>query len=155
MTARHEQLRDLAGAAVDLVARWEDAWGPYDAHPASVADVGRLASAWGEYAQRMDANIPFFHPRYAGQMLKPPHPVAVASYLAAMMVNPNNHALDASQATSPMEVEVVEALARMFGLASPTLGHLTSSGTIANLEALWIARELHPGKAVVHSSDAH
>ena len=35
----------------------------------------------------------------------------------------------------------------MFGLPSPVLGHLTSSGTIANLEALWVARELHPGKA--------
>ncbi|MGW7532338.1 pyridoxal phosphate-dependent decarboxylase family protein [Amycolatopsis sp. NPDC054798] len=103
----------------------------------------------------MDASFPFFHPRYAGQMLKPPHPVAVAAYLAAMVVNPNNHALDASQATSPMEVEVIADLARMFGFAEPSLGHLTSSGTIANLEALWVARELAPGKAVVHSRDAH
>ena len=31
----------------------------------------------------------------------------------------------------------------------------TSSGTIANLEALWVARELHPGKAVVHGANAH
>jgi glutamate/tyrosine decarboxylase-like PLP-dependent enzyme len=155
MTSRHEQLRELAGAAVDLLARWEDRWGAYETHPASVPDAARLAAAWEEYARRMDANIPFFHPRYAGQMLKPPHPVAAGAYLAAMLVNPNNHALDASQATSPMEVEVIEALARMFGLAPPSLGHLTSSGTIANLEALWVARELHPGKAVVHSSDAH
>jgi glutamate/tyrosine decarboxylase-like PLP-dependent enzyme len=155
MTARHDQLRELTGAAIDLLERWEEGWGPYETHPAGVPDVGRLAEAWGEYARRMDAMVPFFHPRYAGQMLKPPHPVAVASYLAAMMVNPNNHALDASQATSPMEVEVVADLARMFGLAEPSLGHLTSSGTIANLEALWVARELHPGKAVVHASDAH
>ena len=35
------------------------------------------------------------------------------------------------------------------------LGHLTSSGTIANLEALWVARELHPGKAIVHGANAH
>ena len=42
----------------------------------------------------MAGNYPFFHPRFAGQMLKPPHPVAVAGYLAAMLVNPNNHALD-------------------------------------------------------------
>jgi glutamate/tyrosine decarboxylase-like PLP-dependent enzyme len=155
MTARHEQLRELAGAAVDLLARWEDRWGPYEAHPVSNADPARLAAAWEEYARRMDATIPFFHPRYAGQMLKPPHPVAAGAYLAAMLVNPNNHALDASQSTSPMEVEVIEALARMFGLRAPSLGHLTSSGTIANLEALWVARELHPGKAVVHSGDAH
>ena len=155
MSARHDALRELTGAAVDLLVRWEDMWGPYEPHPASAADIGRLADAWGEYTQRMDAMIPFFHPRYAGQMIKPPHPVAAAAYHAAMLVNPNNHALDASQATSPMEVEVVEGLARMFGLEPPSLGHLTSSGTIANLEALWVARELHPGKAIVHSSDAH
>ena len=106
MSARHDALRELTGAAVDLLVRWEDMWGPYEPHPASAADIGRLAEAWGEYTQRMDAMIPFFHPRYAGQMIKPPHPVAAAAYHAAMLVNPNNHALDASQATSPMEVEV-------------------------------------------------
>ena len=120
--------------------------------PASGVDVLALLD---DYAARMAATLPFFHPRYAGQMLKPPHAVAVAAYLAAMVVNPNNHALDSSQATSPMEVEVMESLARMFGLPAQALGHLTSSGTIANLEALWIARELAPGTAVVHSEGAH
>jgi glutamate/tyrosine decarboxylase-like PLP-dependent enzyme len=43
----------------------------------------------------------------------------------------------------------------MFRLPGDTLGHLTSSGTIANLEALWVARQLHPGKAVAHSAEAH
>jgi len=88
-------------------------------------------------------------------MLKPPHPVAIAGYLAAMLVNPNNHALDGGPGTSSLEVEVVEQLAGMFGLTPPSLGHLTSSGTIANLEALWVARELRPGERVVHSEQAH
>jgi glutamate/tyrosine decarboxylase-like PLP-dependent enzyme len=43
----------------------------------------------------------------------------------------------------------------MFGLPDDSLGHLTSSGTIANLEALWVARQLAPGRAVAHSQDAH
>jgi len=43
----------------------------------------------------------------------------------------------------------------MFGLPAGGLGHLTSSGTIANLEALWVARQLAPGRAVAHSQDAH
>jgi glutamate/tyrosine decarboxylase-like PLP-dependent enzyme len=107
------------------------------------------------FGARMQDHYPFFHPRYAGQMLKPPHPVAAAGYLAAMMINPNNHALDGGPGTSALEIEVVEQLARMFGLPEPSLGHLTSSGTIANLEALWVARELHPGKRVVHSASAH
>ena len=53
-----------------------------------------------------------------------------------------------------MEKEVVTQLAGMFGLADH-LGHLTSSGTIANLEALFVARQTHPGKAIAYSSDAH
>jgi glutamate/tyrosine decarboxylase-like PLP-dependent enzyme len=46
-------------------------------------------------------------------------------------------------------------LARMFDFPEDALGHLTSSGTIANLEALWVARELHPDKAIAFATDAH
>jgi glutamate/tyrosine decarboxylase-like PLP-dependent enzyme len=42
----------------------------------------------------------------------------------------------------------------MFGFGTH-LGHLTSSGTIANLEALYVARELHPGRGVAYSAEAH
>jgi glutamate/tyrosine decarboxylase-like PLP-dependent enzyme len=132
-------------------ARWE----PVAPAPAAAVDEGRLAAAWAEYTGRLQDNYPFFHPRYAGQMLKPPHPVAIAGYLAAMTVNPNNHALDGGPATGAMEKEVVADLAAMFGLPEGSLGHLTSSGTIANLEALWVARQLAPGRAVAHSADAH
>ena len=123
--------------------------------PPSAPAPDRLAAAWDAFGERMADHYPFFHPRYAGQMLKPPHPVAVAGYLAAMLVNPNNHALDGGPGASGLEVEVVDQLRVMFGLPSPGLGHLTSSGTIANLEALWIAREVHPGKRIVHCSAAH
>ncbi|MDF2740609.1 MAG: Tyrosine decarboxylase [Actinomycetia bacterium] len=130
-------------------------WEPVAPAPAAAVDEGRLAAAWAEYTGRLQDNYPFFHPRYAGQMLKPPHPVAIAGYLAAMTVNPNNHALDGGPATGAMEKEVVADLAAMFGLPEGSLGHLTSSGTIANLEALWVARQLAPGRAVAHSADAH
>jgi glutamate/tyrosine decarboxylase-like PLP-dependent enzyme len=138
-----------------MIEAWERRFGPVDPHPASVADPARLADAWGRFEERMADHYPFFHPRYAGQMLKPPHAVAAAGYLAAMLINPNNHALDGGPGTSALEVEVVDDLRRMFGLPAPGLGHLTSSGTIANLEALWVARELRPGTAVVHSEQAH
>jgi glutamate/tyrosine decarboxylase-like PLP-dependent enzyme len=87
-------------------------------------------------------------------MLKPPHPAAVAGYLAAMLINPNNHALDGGPATSAMEKEAVAQLAAMFGFQTH-LGHLTSSGTIANLEALYVARELRPGLGIAYSAEAH
>jgi glutamate/tyrosine decarboxylase-like PLP-dependent enzyme len=147
------------GAYLDAARAFDGAfrgrWEPVAPAPAAEVDPERLAAAWEEYTERLQDNYPYFHPRYAGQMLKPPHPVAVAGYLAAMTVNPNNHALDAGPATAAMEKEVVADLAAMFGLPGETLGHLTSSGTIANLEALWVARQLAPGRAVAHSEDAH
>ena len=42
----------------------------------------------------------------------------------------------------------------MFGWTD-FLGHLTSGGTFANLEALWIAGQLAPGKRIVASEQAH
>jgi glutamate/tyrosine decarboxylase-like PLP-dependent enzyme len=71
-----------------------------------------------------------------------------------MLVNPNNHALDGGPATARMEKEAVAQLAQMFGLPAH-LGHLTTSGTVANLEALYVARELHPGRGIAYSGEAH
>lgn len=105
--------------------------------------------------QRLEGNYPFHHPQYAGQMLKPPHPVAWIAYSLAMTINPNNHALDGGPPTSEMEKEVVKKLAGMVGYGDHYLGHLTSAGTIANLEALFVARELHPDKAIAATANAH
>lgn len=103
-------------------------------------DVPKLRAALLETATKLQDNYPYHHPLYVGQMLKPPHPAARLAYALAMFLNPNNHALDGSRASSPMEKEAVAELARLFGWKEH-LGHLTSGGTFANLEALWIARE--------------
>jgi glutamate/tyrosine decarboxylase-like PLP-dependent enzyme len=105
-------------------------------------------------AEQLKDNYPYFHPLYAGQMLKPPHPVARLAYMLALWVNPNNHALDGGKASSAMEKEAVAAIAAMFGWTT-FLGHLCGGGTMANLEALWVAGKLHPGKLVVASEQAH
>jgi glutamate/tyrosine decarboxylase-like PLP-dependent enzyme len=116
--------------------------------------TGELAAVLKETARRLGENYPYFHPLYAGQMLKPPHPVARAAYALAMKINPNNHALDGGRASSAMEVEAVKEIAAMFGWKE-FLGHLTSSGTFANLEALWMAGQLTPGRRIVGSEQAH
>ncbi len=117
-------------------------------------DEDAAHSVLQQVAARMADNYPYFHPLYAGQMLKPPHPVAHAAYALAMFLNPNNHALDGGRASSVMEIEAVRAIAAMFGWDT-YLGHLTSGGTFANLEALWVAGQLRPGQRVVASEEAH
>ena len=117
-------------------------------------DDARMSAVLQETATRLRENYPYFHPLYAGQMLKPPHPVARAAYALATWINPNNHALDGGRASSKMEIEAVQGLATMFEW--PThIGHLTSGGTFANLEALWIAGQLHPDKTILASDQAH
>jgi glutamate/tyrosine decarboxylase-like PLP-dependent enzyme len=165
-------LQHWLGRAADAIQDWADTFGAYRPHPSLHVDDERFAEAFGELTGRLTDNYPFFHPHYAGQMLKPPHPAAVVGYLTTMLINPNNHALDGGPATAAMEREAVAQLAAMFGYdtayGSPSgqsdtpvrsdyapLGHLTTSGTIANLEALFVARELHPGRGVAHSADAH
>jgi tyrosine decarboxylase / aspartate 1-decarboxylase len=117
-------------------------------------DPKAMAAILNETAHRLGDNYPYFHPLYAGQMLKPPHPVARAAYALAMKINPNNHALDGGRASSAMEVEAVKEIAAMFGWKE-FLGHLTSGGTFANLEALWIAGQLAPGRRILGSEQAH
>ena len=71
-----------------------------------------------------------------------------------MWINPNNHALDGGRASSQMEKESVAEIARMIGWGTH-LGHLCGGGTMANLEALWMAGQLRPGATIVASQQAH
>ena len=114
----------------------------------------RLTAVMTEVATRLHDNYPYFHPLYAGQMLKPPHPIARAAYALATWINPNNHALDGGRASSALEKEAVAQIAAMFGWQEH-LGHLCGGGTMANLEALWVAGQLHPGKKIVASDQSH
>jgi tyrosine decarboxylase / aspartate 1-decarboxylase len=120
----------------------------------SDTDSEAMAALLEETAHRLGDNFPYFHPLYAGQMLKPPHPVARAAYAMAMTLNPNNHARDGGRASSEMEIEAVGEIARMFGWRE-FLGHLTSGGTMANLEALWVVGQIEPGKRTLGSEQAH
>jgi tyrosine decarboxylase/aspartate 1-decarboxylase len=156
MTAplKHDSFLELLDAPLSrLTASFADL--PRSASPLDdPAQRSAMAAVLDQVAGRMADNYPYFHPLYAGQMLKPPHPVARAAYALAMTVNPNNHARDGGRASSQMEIEAVAEIAAMFGWPQ-FLGHLTSGGTFANLEALWVAGQLAPGKRILASEQAH
>jgi len=117
-------------------------------------DQDRIKNVIGEVVERMKDNYPYFHPYYAGQMLKPPHPVARIAYMLSLWINPNNHALDGGRASSAMEKEAVAAIAKLFNWEN-FLGHLTGGGTMANMEGLWISGLLNPKQKIVASEQAH
>lgn len=149
-----DSMKELLGRGLARLEQWKSKWPAYQTDSTLSVPVEKATNVIDELMTRLEDNYPFFHPDYAGQMLKPPHAIATIAYHLAQQINPNNHALDGGPATAAMEQEVVADLARLFGYETH-LGHLTSSGTIANLEALWVARQLHPDKAIAFSREAH
>lgn len=149
MRFRHEPELELLKEALDTLEGGFSELADVD----SAYDLGAIGTVLQRVARRMQDNYPYQHPRYAGQMLKPPHPVARLAYALSLWINPNNHALDGGKASSAMELECVAAIARMLGMPQ-WLGHLCGGGTMANLEALWAAGRLQPGK-IVASEQAH
>ena len=141
-------------AFLDALKKLDAGFAGLPAFDGHAIDEKQLAAVLTATAERLHDNYPYFHPLYAGQMLKPPHPIARLAYALAMWINPNNHALDGGRATSAMEKEAVAEIASMFGWQN-FLGHLCGGGTMANLEALWVAGQLQPGKKILASAQAH
>src|SRR5713101_2715074 len=139
---------------LEAVKKLDEGFGQLPAYEDRAPGIERIGEVLHATAERLHDNYPYFHPLYAGQMLKPPHPVARLAYALAMWLNPNNHALDGGRATSAMEKEAVAEIAAMFGWKN-FLGHLCGGGTMANLEALWVAGQIHPGKKILASEQAH
>jgi len=146
--------RESLGVFSEVAKKLDGGFASLPAFENQAPAMARLAEVLGAAAERLQDNYPYFHPLYAGQMLKPPHPVARLAYALAMWINPNNHALDGGRATSAMEKEAVAEIAGMYGWKN-FLGHLCGGGTMANLEALWVAGQGHPGKKILASEQAH
>ncbi|KAG7093015.1 hypothetical protein E1B28_009312 [Marasmius oreades] len=97
-------------------------------------------------------SVPFFSPRYAGHMSFDVSLPAVLGYLSAMQYNQNNVTPEASPFSSFIEYLVGQQLCEMLGynIQNPppqgetTLGwgHIVCGGSIANLESMWVARNL-------------
>tara|TARA_R110002126_G_scaffold4515_3_gene23802 strand:- start:5764 stop:7104 length:1341 start_codon:yes stop_codon:yes gene_type:complete len=151
----NKQAKQALDSGLESLQDWKESFGGWEEDASLSVSDEKVEHVFERLAQRFKCNYPFHHPVYAGQMLKPPHPITWAAYAMAMSINPNNHALDGGPPSSEMEKEAVAELAAFFGYGEKFLGHLTASGTIANLEALWIARESHHGKKIAFSSNSH
>ncbi|XP_057310437.1 L-tyrosine decarboxylase-like [Hydractinia symbiolongicarpus] len=95
-------------------------------------------------------SIPFFSTRYQGHMTWENTMPSMLGYFSGMLWNQNNVDSTASPVTTKMEIDVGQHLCQLMNFdnnreVSPW-GHITGCGSVANLEALWAARNLkfHP-----------
>lgn len=109
-----------------------------------------------EMVGSLKRHFPFYSPRYIGHQLSDQTIPAVLGYFAGMLYNPNNVTTEASPVTVDWELQVGHDILRMLGYKVPNSmhskshhtnseygwAHITSGGTVANIEALWIARNI-------------
>lgn len=121
--------------------------------PEYVQAMGALTDSYRTLLGFLKKSAPFFSTRYQGHMNWDTAMPAVLGYFAAMLYNPNNVAFEGSTATTILELLVGDDLCRMVGYPLPDRdacragairpwGHITSGGTVANIEAIWSARNL-------------
>lgn len=95
-----------------------------------------------ELLARLKADLPFHSPRYAAHMIAEQSLPAIAGYFAALLYNPNNVTSESAPVTVRLELEAGRMLCRMIGYGPSSWAHLCSGGTLANFEALWVARSV-------------
>ncbi|KAL1690592.1 pyridoxal phosphate-dependent transferase [Schizophyllum commune] len=103
-------------------------------------------------------SVPFFSPRYAGHMSFETSLPGMLGWVATILNNPNNVAFEASPFTTIIELEVGSELCSMLGYPTDTKssiqpwGHVACDGTIANMESMWVARNLKFYPLSVHAA---
>lgn len=101
----------------------------------------KLTSEVDSVLNQLKSHFPFYSPRYIAHMLSEQTLPSVLGYFAGMLYNPNNVTDEAAPVTVPLELEVGKMVSEMLGYNPNTSwGHICSGGTIANTEALWVAR---------------
>jgi glutamate/tyrosine decarboxylase-like PLP-dependent enzyme len=122
--------------------------------PEYVEALGQLEKGYVGLLAFLKKSVPFFSMRYQGHMNWETTLPGILGYFAAMLYNPNNVAFEGSTATTILELLVGDDLCRMLGYRVPGLdadaspgaprpwGHITCDGTVANIEAVWSARNL-------------
>jgi glutamate/tyrosine decarboxylase-like PLP-dependent enzyme len=107
------------------------------------ASVSTLSQELLGLLAELKNGVPFFSPRYVGHMTADLTMASLVGYFATMLYNPNNVAAEGSPVTTRLELEVAAQLAAMIGYdPARQWGHLCSGGTVANIEALWVARNV-------------
>lgn len=132
---------------------WRRAFGHLDPEP-FISENDKLREDFREAQDRIEITLqhlhellkssqPFFSPRYIGHMNWEIMAAPLIASFSASLYNPNNVARAGSTGTSDLELQVGDDFVNLFGYQTgKAWGHICTGGTIANMEALWIARNM-------------
>jgi glutamate/tyrosine decarboxylase-like PLP-dependent enzyme len=116
--------------------------------PAFLAFESRLRRELHSLSAALKRSVPFHSPRYIGHMVSDLLIPGLAAQMLALPYNPNNVSAESAPVTIDLELKACLQLAAMVGYAADPMqpdcafGHLTSGGTLANVQGLRLALAL-------------
>ena len=116
--------------------------------PAYLAFESRLRRELHGLSAALKRSVPFHSPRYIGHMVSDLLIPGLAAQMLALPYNPNNVSAESAPVTIDLELKACLQLATMVGYPSDprqadcAFGHLTSGGTLANVQGLRLAMAL-------------
>ncbi|EDO40342.1 predicted protein, partial [Nematostella vectensis] len=152
--------------AIDGHIKFRENYFPQD--PDFITDEMRDAPSYRETIRKMSKEInnmhgelqksvPFFSSRYKGHVCWDTLMAAHLGYMVALMYNQNNCTAEAGTVTAQFEVGVGRDLCTMidfdpdkssipfnglYFFLFQAMGHIVAGGTVANIEAMWAARNV-------------
>lgn len=128
--------------------------------PDYIAFESRMRRELHALSAALKRSVPFHSPRYIGHMVSDLLIPGLAAQMLALPYNPNNVTAEAAPVTIDLELKVGLQLAAMVGfVADPTradcaFGHLTSGGTLANVQGLRLALAMKAFPVALRSAAA-
>ena len=125
------------------------------------SDRDKLIEATNLMVAQLRRSFPFYSPRYIAHQQSETTVASVLGALAGTLYNSNNVTTESGIATVEMEIDACNELLKLLGFTPMPITpdnleglpkyetelennfgwcHLTSGGTVANIEALWVAR---------------
>ncbi|HTS89839.1 MAG TPA: pyridoxal-dependent decarboxylase [Gemmatimonadales bacterium] len=102
-----------------------------------------LSSQLDAILSELKYHFPLHSPRYNAHMVSEQSLPGVLGYFAGLLYNPNNVSGEVAPITVALELEVGRMIAGMLGYhPRRAWAHICSGGTLATLEALWVARSV-------------
>lgn len=161
-------LNELIGRAINGNVQYRKNYYPADPDyvndaiqnsPGFISTMQMMYAEYDKLIAQLQESGTFFSMRTIGHMLWDTTMPGILGYFAALLYNQNNVAAEASPVTTLIEMYVGNELCKMLGynvhpigqngVTNPVpqdlitgWGHITCDGSVANLEGLWMARNL-------------